>query len=397
MDEQLKQRLIGATIIVTLIVIFVPMLFEAEPEAPAEVTAEGVPELPRAIEEQAIELPKTAADIALEKGEAEGEGGGKPGSAAPQTGYRIIPLDDPPPKPVEPEPATPAQGTPEATGQPAPEEAAAEDDFAGEEEPAPPAEGETADAPVATAAGQPAAAPVPAGAVGPAAKLAGDAAAKKPEPAKTAPRPAAPPIQAKPKPAASSPEDTAARKPESGKPAVTPDSAKPVAVAKTPAPKPSAAAEPAKTKTPPKTAAAEPAKAMPKSPATDPAKTVPPAAAAKPAPPQPKPAAPKPAAATIVAKAPEAKPPEKSQAAHEPSGPSSWVIQTGSFTGEDSARALAAKLRKSNFAAYVEQVSGSAGTVYRVRVGPELQRDRAEQVKKKIETTVGIRGIVLPH
>jgi hypothetical protein len=88
MDEQLKQRLIGATIIVALSVIFVPMLFE-DKDHPANSSVENVPALPEAIEERAIELPKTAADVVQQEKKEE-----KPAEAA--TGYRVIPLNDAP-------------------------------------------------------------------------------------------------------------------------------------------------------------------------------------------------------------------------------------------------------------------------------------------------------------
>jgi cell division septation protein DedD len=34
--------------------------------------------------------------------------------------------------------------------------------------------------------------------------------------------------------------------------------------------------------------------------------------------------------------------------------------------------------------------------MYRVRVGPELSKARADQVKARIETAVGIKGIIIP-
>jgi DedD protein len=74
-----------------------------------------------------------------------------------------------------------------------------------------------------------------------------------------------------------------------------------------------------------------------------------------------------------------------------------WVVQTGSFTAEGNARSLAEKLRKSNFPAFVEVVTNAGTSVYRVQVGPELNRTRAEQIQKQIENTVGIKGIVVPH
>lgn len=74
-----------------------------------------------------------------------------------------------------------------------------------------------------------------------------------------------------------------------------------------------------------------------------------------------------------------------------------WVVQAGSFTTEGNARSLAEKLRKSNFPAFVEVVTNAGNSIYRVHVGPELNRTRAEQVQKRIEDSVGVKGIVVPH
>jgi DedD protein len=82
----------------------------------------------------------------------------------------------------------------------------------------------------------------------------------------------------------------------------------------------------------------------------------------------------------------------------QPANLSAWVVQTGSFTGESNARLLADKLRKANFSAFVEVATGEGGnSVYRVQVGPELNRARAEQIKSQIESAVGVKGIIVPH
>jgi len=59
---------------------------------------------------------------------------------------------------------------------------------------------------------------------------------------------------------------------------------------------------------------------------------------------------------------------------------------------------LAEKLRKSKFPAYVEAVPGETGAVvYKVQVGPELDRTRAEQTQKQIEGISGLHGFLVPH
>ncbi|MEW6039046.1 MAG: SPOR domain-containing protein, partial [Pseudomonadota bacterium] len=73
MDEQLKQRLIGATVIVALAVIFVPMLFDPKPEEPSRPELAEIPPMPKDMEEQPVELPRSVDEVAT-AGPVEAEG-----------------------------------------------------------------------------------------------------------------------------------------------------------------------------------------------------------------------------------------------------------------------------------------------------------------------------------
>ncbi|ORU93025.1 MAG: sporulation-like protein [Cycloclasticus sp. symbiont of Bathymodiolus heckerae] len=66
-------------------------------------------------------------------------------------------------------------------------------------------------------------------------------------------------------------------------------------------------------------------------------------------------------------------------------GITAWVIQVGSFSAEKNANALSAKLMKAGFTAFVEQSAGKKGVVYRVRVGPELSKEKAEAMSAKLQ------------
>ncbi len=74
-----------------------------------------------------------------------------------------------------------------------------------------------------------------------------------------------------------------------------------------------------------------------------------------------------------------------------------WVVQVGSFSNRDNALELEKKLRQHKFAAFVEQVKNKDGSVYRVRVGPETQRDKAEQQMQAIRKQLKINGVVMSH
>lgn len=71
-----------------------------------------------------------------------------------------------------------------------------------------------------------------------------------------------------------------------------------------------------------------------------------------------------------------------------------WVVQVGSFSKKDTADALVAKLRLSGMRAYSETVSSPGSTAYKVRVGPELDRDKAVELNRKIKAEHRLDGFV---
>lgn len=93
---------------------------------------------------------------------------------------------------------------------------------------------------------------------------------------------------------------------------------------------------------------------------------------------------------------PHAPAPEKQPALKPAPGPATWVVQLGSFSSEQNAWALRDKLRNKGYHAFVERVSEGGKMVIRVRLGPELQRAKAEAVQQKLEKEMKIKGIVMP-
>ncbi|WP_455203164.1 SPOR domain-containing protein [Kaarinaea lacus] len=74
-----------------------------------------------------------------------------------------------------------------------------------------------------------------------------------------------------------------------------------------------------------------------------------------------------------------------------------WVVQVGSFKKQSNAVALRDKLRKQGMSSFVMQVDGAKGTLYRVRVGPELNRSSAEQLQVKIKKKTKLEGVVMRY
>lgn len=154
----------------------------------------------------------------------------------------------------------------------------------------------------------------------------------------------------------------------------------PAPVASAPTPAPAAQTAPVRSEPLPP----EPAKPTPAPAATKPATPV--AATPKPAEPAPKPQAP-----------PATKPVTPSVPAAPAAVGVGFAVQLGAFGRAEDANALRDRVRAAGFSAFVEQVRTDKGTLSRVRVGPVANRADAEQLKAQVAAKVGIAGMVRPH
>jgi len=78
-----------------------------------------------------------------------------------------------------------------------------------------------------------------------------------------------------------------------------------------------------------------------------------------------------------------------------PSNTSTWMVQLASFSKENNAKALQDRLRAKQFHVYVSAVEGKNGTIWRVRVGPELTKERAEAIRKVLQAETGLKGLLV--
>lgn len=74
-----------------------------------------------------------------------------------------------------------------------------------------------------------------------------------------------------------------------------------------------------------------------------------------------------------------------------------WVVQVGSFSLQQNANALSERLRAQGFSSFVDESRSASGIVWRVRVGPESQRDRAERLQQRLKSEMQLQGIVMAH
>jgi DedD protein len=75
--------------------------------------------------------------------------------------------------------------------------------------------------------------------------------------------------------------------------------------------------------------------------------------------------------------------------------PDGFVVQLAAFADDKGANALANKLKKSGYAAYVEPINTSRGTLWRVRVGGYGSRPEADAARVALKGE-GYSGIIAP-
>jgi len=78
-------------------------------------------------------------------------------------------------------------------------------------------------------------------------------------------------------------------------------------------------------------------------------------------------------------------------------GLSAWAVQIGSFGSKKNAFALRDKLRKKGFKAFVDTVYVKDIENFRVRVGPEIKRESAESLRKKLASIYKGRTFIVKH
>jgi len=79
-------------------------------------------------------------------------------------------------------------------------------------------------------------------------------------------------------------------------------------------------------------------------------------------------------------------------------GPSAWVIQVGSFSNQENAKKLVERLRKAGLDTMDPQPAVINGKqLYRVKVGPELDKRNAEKLLPKVKQAAGLQGTVIRY
>ena len=72
-----------------------------------------------------------------------------------------------------------------------------------------------------------------------------------------------------------------------------------------------------------------------------------------------------------------------------------WVVQAGGFGDEANALAVRDRLRRAGYPSFV--TLSNDGTVFRVRVGPMIDKDQASNVQNSIMELLGRDALVMPY
>jgi len=74
-----------------------------------------------------------------------------------------------------------------------------------------------------------------------------------------------------------------------------------------------------------------------------------------------------------------------------------WVVQVGSFYKKKNAMTLRDRLRKKGLSSFVVTGRGKNGPIYRVRVGPELDRKKADNLLRTVESETRLKALLLTY
>ncbi len=76
--------------------------------------------------------------------------------------------------------------------------------------------------------------------------------------------------------------------------------------------------------------------------------------------------------------------------------PEAWVLQVASLSTEAAANKLRDQLTAQGYKAYVRASSSGATQVYRIYVGPNLDRAQVQDTKQKLDKQLKVNSLVLP-
>lgn len=79
--------------------------------------------------------------------------------------------------------------------------------------------------------------------------------------------------------------------------------------------------------------------------------------------------------------------------------PTGWTLQVAALSSEDAALSLSKRLRDADYSAYVRKPTKLGDDLYRVFIGPELERKRSDHRREQLirDIRFKIEGLVVPY
>lgn len=75
--------------------------------------------------------------------------------------------------------------------------------------------------------------------------------------------------------------------------------------------------------------------------------------------------------------------------------PGGWAVQLGAFATAEDANKLVGRLRVAGFAGFVDRFNAEEKTLWRVRVGPEVDRAGAEKLRESVKDKLKLDGMIV--
>ncbi len=88
---------------------------------------------------------------------------------------------------------------------------------------------------------------------------------------------------------------------------------------------------------------------------------------------------------------------DAAEAERPPDRAGSFAVQLGAFKSNEEAVKLRDRLRSIGFAAFVDRIGVKDAILWRVRVGPEVERANAEKLRNGIKQKMQLDGIIVTH
>ncbi|NRB41720.1 MAG: SPOR domain-containing protein [Pseudomonadales bacterium] len=77
--------------------------------------------------------------------------------------------------------------------------------------------------------------------------------------------------------------------------------------------------------------------------------------------------------------------------------PDAWIVQIASFKDKNNAKKLQQDLLRHDFPAYVKTFNISSGRIYRVLIGPKMDKTRASAMGKRVKQKIGIKTLLVAY